>query len=49
LPRDIQAWLRERADHYGTSPNAEMVRLCRLAMDAEADAKAVRLARTSAA
>jgi hypothetical protein len=50
LPRDIQTWLRERADHYGTSPNAEMVRLCRLAMDAEADAKAVRLApRTSAA
>ena len=34
LPRDVKAWLRERADHYGGSPNAELVRLCRLAMDA---------------
>jgi hypothetical protein len=49
LPRDIQAWLRERANHYGTSPNAEMVRLCRLAMDTEAEAKAGRLAITSTA
>jgi hypothetical protein len=34
LPRDVKAWLRERADHFGGSPNAELVRLCRLAMDA---------------
>jgi hypothetical protein len=42
LPRDVKAWLRERADHYGGSPNAELVRFCRLAMEAEADAKARR-------
>jgi hypothetical protein len=44
LPRDVKAWLRERADHYCGSASAELVRLCRLAMEAEADAKARRSA-----
>lgn len=40
MPRDIRDWLRQRANHFGGSPNAELVRCCRVAMDSEAAAKA---------
>jgi hypothetical protein len=33
LPRDIRDWLRQRANYYGGSPNSELVRCCRLAME----------------
>jgi hypothetical protein len=48
LPRDIQAWLRERGARYGGSHNAELVRFCRLAME-KAEAEAAAKARRSAA
>jgi plasmid stability protein len=35
LPKDVQQWLRERAAYYGGSASAEIVRLCRQAMDAD--------------
>ena len=39
LPLDLCAWLRQRAAYYGGSPNAEMVRCCREAMERERTAK----------
>jgi hypothetical protein len=35
LQRPVHAWLKDRADYYGSSVNSELIRLLRLAMDAE--------------
>jgi hypothetical protein len=48
LPLDIVEWLKGRAAYYGGSYNAEMVRCCRLAMDADA-AKERKVAKDRAA
>jgi hypothetical protein len=39
LPRDMHDWLMERANYFGTSPNIELVRFCRLAMESEGAGK----------
>jgi hypothetical protein len=39
LPLDLREWLRHRAIYFGGSPNAEMVRCCREAMERERTAK----------
>jgi hypothetical protein len=36
LPIDIVEWLKKRAAYYGGSYNAELVRCCRFAMEADA-------------
>jgi hypothetical protein len=36
LPRDVREWLKRRADYFGGSPNTELVRCCRVAMESEA-------------
>jgi len=36
LPRDVRDWLKQRAVYFGGSPNAELVRCCRAAMEREA-------------
>lgn len=36
LPVDIVEWLKQRAAYYGGSYNAELVRCCRFAMEADA-------------
>jgi hypothetical protein len=36
MPIDIVAWLKQRATYYGGSYNAELVRCCRFAMEADA-------------
>lgn len=33
MPEDLRAWVAERARHYGTSLNSEIVRLLRERMD----------------
>ena len=35
LPIDIVEWLKSRAAYYGGSYNAELVRCCRFAMEAD--------------
>jgi hypothetical protein len=35
LQRPVHAWLKERADYYGSSVNSELIRLLRSAMDSE--------------
>lgn len=35
MPEDLKAWLADRAKHYGTSLNSEIVRVLRERMDAE--------------
>ena len=36
LPIDIVEWLKQRANYYGGSYNAELVRCCRSVMEADA-------------
>jgi hypothetical protein len=36
IPVDIARWLKNRAAYYGGSYNAELVRCCRFAMEADA-------------
>jgi hypothetical protein len=35
MPREVREWLQQRANYYGGSPNTELVRCCRLAMERE--------------
>lgn len=35
MPREVRDWLRQRADYFGGSPNTELVRCCRMAMERE--------------
>jgi hypothetical protein len=35
LPQDVRDWLRQRADYFGGSPNTELVRCVRTAMERE--------------
>jgi len=44
LPSDIRQWLEARAQYNAGTVSSEVVRLCRSAMDVEADARARRSA-----
>jgi plasmid stability protein len=35
MPEDLKTWLTDRAKHYGTSLNSEIVRVLRERMDSE--------------